>query len=322
MSECPKVSVVMPAYNHQEYVGRSIDSVISQTYPNVELIVVDDGSTDKTWEKISEKLNDNPGLFKAISRKNGGVCSALNEGVALSSGEFIAVIASDDYYLPTKLSEQIQLFLNLKDKVALVHSGAYLDYQNGQDFEDITGSYKPAVGSCLNDVLTQKVRIVAPSIIFRRSAFDTVGGFDEELEAEDVDFFMRLAQAGYEFAYIAKPLVVKTVVEKSAGSNFSALIKVHEAILEKHRPSLDADQYKSIKVAMYDHLIILSSGSGDYQLAWETAKSLFLERRSVLPIVSFMVWSCRSMFLRSLPVGLRHRLRLIRSKLNSSFCSL
>ena len=153
MNKSPKVSVVMPAYNHQEYVGRSIDSVVSQTYPNVELIVVDDGSTDKTWEKISEKLEKNPGLFKAVSRPNGGVCSALNEGIALSSGEFVAVIASDDYYLPTKLSDQMQLFLNLDERVGLIHSGAYLDYQNGQKLEDITGSYKPAVGSCLNDVL-------------------------------------------------------------------------------------------------------------------------------------------------------------------------
>lgn len=319
MNKDPLVSVVMPAYNHADYIERGVNSVLQQTYLGIELIVVDDGSTDETWKVLECLLEKSNYSFKVIRKENGGVCSALNLGIANSQGDFISIIASDDYFLPTKIEEQIRFFGGQPDSVALVHTSAYLDYQNGQALEDITGSYKPAVGACVEDVLTQKVRIVAPSIMFKRSVYDLVGGFDEELAAEDVDFFMRLAEAGYEFSYINRPLVVKTVVDKSAGSKFSSLIDVHEKILEKHRPRLTESQYSNIKKAMYDHLIILCAASGDYTLARKTALNLFWERKSIAPLFKFALWSVRGYFLSIIPSDKRHNLRLIRSGINNFF---
>ena len=311
MCKLPKVSVVMPAFNHANYIEMGIKSVLGQSYANIQLIVVDDGSTDNTWE-IIERLNKD-GSFVSIRKKNGGVCSALNRGICEADGDFIAVIASDDRFLENKIARQVDFFLDQPENVGLVHSGAYLDYQNNEGLVDITGSYPPAIGSCLDEILTQKFRIVAPTIIFRKSVYDKVGGFDEELEAEDVDFFMRVAQAGYHFAYINEPLVIKTVTDNSAGSNFEKLIKVHENILEKHKENITAEQYASIKMAMYDHLIILSASSGNYMLAYKTAFSLTQERRSLRPLIGFSFWSTRALIVRVLPRSCRHKLRLLRS---------
>ncbi len=267
MKKSPLVSVVMPAYNHGRYIARGIESVLSQTYENVELIVIDDGSKDDTWAVIESVRARSSRPFVAVTQANQGVCKTLNRGIAMSSGELVAAVASDDYFLPDKLRRQVEVFASSDDSVALVHTSAFLDYQNGAPLEDISGSYLPAVGRCFDDVLTQRVRVVAPSMMFRRSAHDAIGGFDETLAAEDVDFFVRLAAADYGFAYLPEPLMVKTVVEGSGGSQLRRLIAVHERILEKQAHRLTSERREALRALMYRHLIRLALGGGDYGLA-------------------------------------------------------
>ncbi len=313
----PRVSVVMPAYNHAPYIRRAIESVLDQDYPNLELLVVDDGSRDGTWDVIQTVLAESGGRFRAFSQANCGVCKTINRAVKLSTGEFVALLASDDYYLPGKISAQVEMFRDASDKLALVHTSAYLDYQNGAPLEDLTGSYRPAVGLCFEQILTQAVRVVAPSIMFRRTVFDRLGGFDENLAAEDVDFFLRIAAEGSAFGYIDRPLMAKTVVEGSGGSQLRRLIRVHEQIAEKYRDRLSSREFERQYNLMHEHLIILAAGAGDYRLASEAALARVKAQHSFTPLWTLARWSARSAILGALPSSVRHRLRLFRAKVRS-----
>ena len=99
----PKISVIIPVYNGQNYLREAIDSVFTQTYKNYEMIVVDDGSTDKTWEMIQSYGSH----LYGIQKENGGVASALNCGIRHASGEYIAWLSHDDLFLPNKLERQV-----------------------------------------------------------------------------------------------------------------------------------------------------------------------------------------------------------------------
>lgn len=313
--QAPMVSIVMPAYNHAKYVERGIKSVLDQNYAPLELIVIDDGSRDDTWATIQRVQRESKTAFTALTQPNAGVCKTLNRGIALARGEFIAVIASDDYFLPGKVAAQVACFAAASPRVALVHTSAFLDYQNGRSLEDLTGSYRPATGACFDDMLTQAVRVVAPSMMFRRSAWEALGGFDERLAAEDVDFFLRLAAEGYEFAYVPHALMVKTVVEGSGGSQLRTLIRVHEQILEKHAHRLSPARYAALRTLMYRHLIQLAAGAGDYRLSFETAVNLSRYQLAVEPLLDFAGSSARAAVLRALPTSVRHALRLARSQM-------
>ncbi|HCA58980.1 MAG TPA: hypothetical protein DEP46_13490, partial [Blastocatellia bacterium] len=114
----PLVSAIIPNYNYARYVGEAVESALGQTYPNIEVIVVDDGSTDNSLE-VLEQYRDR---IKIIAQKNSGVCVARNRGVAESEGEYIAFLDADDVWLPEKIEKQVEKFASGKD-LGLVHVG-------------------------------------------------------------------------------------------------------------------------------------------------------------------------------------------------------
>lgn len=313
----PLVSVVIPAYNHEAYVQQAIESVLAQDYREIELIVVDDGSRDRTWEQICELRNRTTRPFKAIRQENAGVSKTLNRGIAESSGAFIGLLASDDYYLPGKISRQVALLANGGPDVALVHASALLDYQNGLALEDMTGSRTPARGRCFHELLMQEVRIIPPTVLFRRTAFDAIGGFDEALAGEDLDFYLRLTAAGYLVEYDSEPLVVKRVTAGSLGSRLRDLVFVGEQIIEKHRRRLDTYQYERLLKINRRNVIALAARCGDFELAWGTATRESVRCRSLRPVASALFWTAWSVALRSTPSPLRHRLRITRAALRN-----
>lgn len=312
-----KVSVVMPAYNHEAFVRRAIGSVLDQEYPDVELVVIDDGSSDNTWSEIQRAHAETTKPFLALRQDNAGVSKTLNRGVRASSGELIAVLASDDYYLPGKLAAQALEFENGSASLGLVHTGAVLDYQNGMPAENITYNFPPARGLCFDELLDQSMRVIAPTVMFRRSVFDIVGGFDESLAAEDVDFFVRVAAAGYVFAYIPQPFVVKTSVENSGGKQLKRLRAVHDKIIEKHTSQLAPARKEELVAKLDLQFVGMHCVAGDYAFASRLALDSARAHRSLQPLVKLLVWGSRSAALRALPVRARHRLRQAREGFNA-----
>lgn len=308
----PLVSVVMPAYNHEAYVADSVRSVFGQTYSNLEVIVVDDGSKDATWE-VLERLQAQYDRLKIYRKENGGVSSALNFGIQRSQGEYIALLASDDRFAPDKIERQLALFGRVAPNVALVHTGAFHAGPEGQ-LVDIRGEYTPAVGACFEDLLALKVRAVAPSVMFTRKVYDEVGGFDEKLIAEDLDFYAAIAARGYQLAYDPTPLLYKTVTGYNQGAKVDRNFPSHFTTLEKYKDRLSPERYRRIENDLYACMGRTAAGAGLLKVSWRAYRTLAGREGSPKPILRFGAQAFRHLFLSALPNPARHWLQTARAR--------
>lgn len=195
------ISVIIPTYNRAYLIREAIDSVLGQTNPNLELIVVDDGSTDETAEVLARYGE----RVRVIRQENRGVSAARNAGIAAASGEWIAFLDSDDLWKPRKLEKQMA-WLQAHPQVKICHTDE-IWIRGGVRVNSMKKHAKPA-GWIFEECLP--FCVVSPSsVVIHRSVFDVVGLFDETLPAcEDYDLWLRVA-VKYPFGYIPEKLVVK-----------------------------------------------------------------------------------------------------------------
>ena len=184
----PKVSVIIPVFNGEAYLREAIDSALSQTYPRHEIIVVDDGSTDKTWALI-ESFGS---VVRGIRKENGGVASALNCGIQQASGDYIAWLSHDDVFLSNKLERQVEFLLE-----APHFKASYTDYYvidgAGKILGEVKTPWYPRIGAIR--ALFAGVYINGSTMLIERSCFDEVGLFSEKLRyAQDIEMWLRLLQ--------------------------------------------------------------------------------------------------------------------------------
>ncbi|MEL6777681.1 MAG: glycosyltransferase family 2 protein [Cyanobacteria bacterium J06597_16] len=197
----PKVSIIIPAYNAMRYLPETLDSALSQSFSDFEIMIVDDGSTDniKDWF-----INLRDSRVRLISQTNQGKSVALNEGIAQTSGEYIAFLDADDLWEPTKLEKQVQC-LQADPQVGLVYTWTALADETGQATGRILASH--AEGQVWKTLILKNILACGSTPMVRRQCFDVVGLFSPELPpAEDWDMWLRLA-ACYSFAVIKQPLV-------------------------------------------------------------------------------------------------------------------
>ena len=188
----PLVSVVIPAYNCAQYLGRAISSALGQTYPNIECIVVDDGSTDETAGVIKSFGT----RIRSIRQANAGASVARNAGISAAGGKYVAFLDADDYWLATKISNQIQVFRD-NPGVVLVSCGfAWIRPSEPRDDLDLTNPPFQADRVQVFHTLTQLLRnpyLGTPTVMVDGHAVRQIGGFDTSLPlAEDVDLYFRL----------------------------------------------------------------------------------------------------------------------------------
>jgi alpha-1,3-rhamnosyltransferase len=152
MIKTPLITVVIPSFNHQDYVAQSIQSVLDQTYKRIELIVIDDGSIDYSVKIIQKLLLENE--FKFIARKNRGLARTLNEGVKLAKGKYICFLASDDYFLPRRIEHAVtRLEHPNNDAIATYTDGFIIDDKNKKvsKFSDIYP--RPILGDTYSNLI-------------------------------------------------------------------------------------------------------------------------------------------------------------------------
>lgn len=193
------VSVIMPAYNAAPYIAEAIRSVLDQNYPDIELIVVDDGSQDGTPE-IARGFGERVRLFE---RPNGGPAAARNFGFSVARGEFIAFLDADDLWLPGKLASQVA-HLRAHPEIGVVF-GKFLRWYGRADGrfdappapqDDSTGGaiVSDQSGWIYTELLFDNIVHIITAVI-RREVLDIVGGFDETLRTgEDYDFWLRVSR--------------------------------------------------------------------------------------------------------------------------------
>jgi glycosyltransferase involved in cell wall biosynthesis len=222
----PLVSVIIPAYNGQEYIREAIESALAQTYRPIEILVIDDGSPINMEPFVAGFGPE----VRYMRQQNGGTASARNLGWHSARGEFIALLDQDDLWLPQKLERQVPRFAE-DPHIGLV--AAWMEV-----FDSVTGepkgTYKPAPEMTVHDMLGHELPPVQ-TMIFRKSALDSIGGFDASLRGtDDWDVNIRIA-AEYRVVSVQEILGRARMHPSQQGSNGEQMYRNSIRVLEKHR---------------------------------------------------------------------------------------
>lgn len=271
----PLVSVVIPSFNYGHLVGEAVDSVLAQTYPNVEIIVVDDGSTDDTRERLA-KYGDR---IRYHYQPNAGLSAARNTGIGLAKGQFIALLDSDDAFHPDKLALQMEV-LTKYPNVGLVGTDSFSD-------EPIEwASVRPddidsATETVTLDQTVIKAQFAPSSVLARRECFELAGLFDTDLKSvEDRDMWIRIA-ARLPLATIHWPLTWYRQTPGSMSRNAAKMEHFEHVVLRKAfaMPELRSRwllRQKAFGLAAYSAAYMYLS-TGDKRLAWRRMLSSFMQ---------------------------------------------
>lgn len=190
----PTVTIVTPTFNQAAYLSETIDSVLSRDYPNIEYIVIDDGSTDETREIL--KRYDKRIFWE--SQENRGQAATLNKGWAMASGEIIGYLSSDDFLMPGAVTELVHCLQDNPDVILV-----YPDYE----LIDATGAFirnRETLDYDYNNMIVNLVCYPGPGTLFRKECFDSLGGWNPGLrQVPDLEYWLRLSQSG-EFKRVPK----------------------------------------------------------------------------------------------------------------------
>lgn len=191
----------MPAYNAEKYIGDSIKSVLAQTYSNWELIVVDDGSTDRTAAVVQE-LAGRDGRIKYVFQENGRMGKARNTAIANAAGSLIAFLDSDDLWVETKLEAQTRAMAENNADVVFSKAWVFTDQETTARAETMMSTVGLFSGPDFFDSLIRRNQLPVLTVLLKKSALDRVGVFEEAKPyqgGEDYDLWLRLAKAGCVF---------------------------------------------------------------------------------------------------------------------------
>ncbi len=239
----PLVSVAIPAYNHARYVEACLSSICAQTYPELELVLVDDGSSDDTFGIAQDFIARNRGRFRHVllkTQENQGVSATSNSCISLCSGEWVHLIGSDDVMYPEKImSQQQAIQMWGVPQIALVYADVdYLD-EHGKVTRTQRQGKRPMAGvdEKAYTWLCEGNSIPVPTVALRRQAFLEVGEFDEGLRLEDWDCWLRLAARfpiGRVPAVLAGYRYHPANSSKRAGMMMEAVLLTFAKFLEKN----------------------------------------------------------------------------------------
>ncbi len=227
---CPLVTVIIPVYNDEEYLAEAIQSAIGQTYKPLEIIVINDGSTDES-EKIAKKYLNH---IKYIYKKNSGISNTWNTGIKLSQGSLISFLDSDDIWLPHKLERQVSMMIQ----------NPFIQYSVTKILHFLEqGTLKPK--SFRNELLDNEViGYLMSTTVVKKEIFNKYGMFDEELKniAGDTEFFSRLRDNNVNLGIVDETLVRKRIHNSNISSvsrefNKNLLSAVRKSIKRKQKRS-------------------------------------------------------------------------------------
>ena len=223
------VSIIIPTYNRANLIGKSISSVLNQTFKNFEVIVIDDGSIDDT-ERVVKSFND-PRIKYIKCEKNKGACAARNVGIEIAKGKYIAFQDSDDEWLPEKLERQMRIFKTLPQE-SIVYTGFWRIKNNKKTYVPLD-RVKQKEGNIYKELLRGNF-VSTQTLLVKKECFEKLGMFDKNLPRfQDWDLVLRLAKY-YNFKFIDEPLALCYFTSKSISTDSNALLKAFKIIEEKY----------------------------------------------------------------------------------------
>lgn len=309
----PLVSIISPTYNHEKYIADCIESVLKQSYTNWEMIIIDDGSTDGTFQ-IAQKYANTDSRIQAYTQKNVGIFrlgESYNFALSKCKGKYVAILECDDVWLPEKLSIQVETLEN-RPECVLSWGKAYLSsidlsenyYLAPKNMEDEKLFDNKPVGSFLRRFIYSTL-IPALTILIRKEKLDEIGGFVQKhgLPLVDIPTTLELLLRG-EFAFINQPLghwriYPNQVTKTYTGQMTSSYYMLVKEMMELH-PDLFAQHgltRKEIDSHFADRLVVSYSRSGRYKLIRKDFKGA--RKDYIYSITHFglhePVWKIRSM---------------------------
>ena len=237
MTQSPLVTVICLCYNQSAYVTQALDSVLNQSYKNIEIIVVNDASTDDSKAIIESKTKDLAAVTFINLEKNTGPNKAFNLAAKKANGTYIMDLAADDFLEPNAISNLVTTFINSKHaKTALVFGNANLVSKESvflkhffETNENGLVVKQPKTGDVYIEILKSGIYMCSVSALFSKKYFDLLGGYDETLVYEDLDFWLRLSNT-YHIDFSDRIITNKRVVESSLGSQFKNKNKLSKKI--------------------------------------------------------------------------------------------
>lgn len=206
MTRCdsdPLVTTIIPSFNHANYISRAVESVLEQTYSNIELIVTDDGSVDNT-SKILTQYESIPNVRILLHKKNRGQSASINDALRIAAGEFISFLPSDDWYLPKKTELQIAKFRKCPTAVGVVYGRGSRYFESDDQLREVALPLHR--GNVARRMLSEGNFVYPVTPLYRRECFERVP-FDERYRAEGESIFVKLALL-YEFDFVDEIVAV------------------------------------------------------------------------------------------------------------------
>lgn len=276
------VSVVVPCYNHEKYVKETIESIINQTYKNIELIVIDDGSKDGSV-KVIQELADRYG-FTFIHRPNKGLSATLNEGIKLSKGKYFSAIASDDILMLEKIEKQVE-FMESNPEYGMCYGKIVYFEDSIKNTSEYSNSNKQ--GWVFDDLLNYGCFIPAPSTFMRKEVFETVGEYDENLWIEDWDMWLRISQK-YQVGYIDEYLAYYRKHDTNISSQSLKMYKAEKQILEKYKDYENFDNVIKNKKIVWFSLLSRKYKKEAMKYFMHSIKYLFVDIRVLKALIKLV----------------------------------
>ena len=227
------VSVVVPSYNHAPFIEATLRSIMTQTLPPAELLVIDDGSTDDSPAIIGRMLNDCPFPSELIARNNRGLCATLNEGFERTRGKYFAYLGSDDLWLPEFLNGRAQLLESRADCVLAYGHTFIIDDQNR--IVDSTSDWATYTDGDARKMLLQTTAPMSPTVVYRRESLQQQR-WDESSALEDYDLYLRLSAEG-PFAF--DPRILSAWRRHGSNVSWDQRLMLEEQLKAQRRAAAD-----------------------------------------------------------------------------------
>ena len=268
-----KVSVIIPNYNYGRFLGQAIQSVLDQSLQPHEIIVVDDGSTDDSKE-ILRSFGDS---IIVVEQANNGVAAARNKGGEISTGEFLAFLDADDYWLPEKLEKQMEKFRS-DAEIGFVHCGLMNVDENGTHLDDHVSGEE---GWITDALLKFQEVVIANTIVVKRELFTKVGGYDTNRDlhpSEDWDLCYRLSRE-CKLGFVRESLLYYRHHGKGGHTN---IVRMERAMLIAFEKAFrnPAEEIQRLQSEAYGNLYLVLAGS--YYHSGHIAKSVVSALKGVV----------------------------------------
>jgi len=266
--DTPLVTIVVPCFNHAQYIRECIDSILRQTYPNIELIVIDDGSSDGSAAILAQLAQQHGFYFEA--QTNQGLTRTLNKALAMAKGKYFCNMGSDDVMLPNKTAVQVQ-FMEQYPQVAMCCGNALYIDENGDFLRKPTRQLQHGFMDFEGYFGNTRAGVIAPSAMLRTSTLREVGGYDPDIRLEDLAMWLKLTHAGYQIGFVRDEILHYRKHPTNTSKNLRFMYESH---MQTYAPYRDHPRYPGVINRYLISTLVAAAKRDQLELARELAKKI------------------------------------------------